>query len=318
MLKEIGGYFEIEQLNGDGEYHTGCFSLNTASNALVYYIKCNNINKIYIPFYLCHSVEKKLIDYHVDYDCYHIDDDFMPLLDVQCKDDEYVYIVNYYGLLDDKQIIDLNNRYGNIIIDNVHAFFKKPVADICTIYSCRKFFGVPDGAYLYGKIEKQLFLEKDDSANRFRHLYGRRDVSASEYYQDYLKNENNLSDIEIKKMSSQTKNIMSKIDYEKALKKRNNNFRYLSYRLSNLNMINLENIDGAISYPLYIDDADHIRRKLIDNKIYIPTYWKDAYEECDTYEKKLISNILPLPCDHRYCEDDMRKIADIIDNERAR
>lgn len=39
-----------------------------------------------------------------------------------------------------------------IILDNTQSFFQKPISGIDTIYSCRKYFGVPDGAYLSTNI----------------------------------------------------------------------------------------------------------------------------------------------------------------------
>lgn len=37
----------------------------------------------------------------------------------------------------------------NLIVDNVQVFYTPPIKGLDTIYTCRKFFGVPDGAYLY-------------------------------------------------------------------------------------------------------------------------------------------------------------------------
>ena len=72
-----------------------------------------------------------------------------------------VYIVNYYGLFSEEQLISLKNKYGNIVVDNAQAFFTEPVKGIDTIYSCRKFFGVPDGGYAYTeKLVKASEFEK--------------------------------------------------------------------------------------------------------------------------------------------------------------
>ena len=40
-----------------------------------------------------------------------------------------------------------------MIIDNCHSFFEKPIMEkrFFNVYSCKKFFRVPDGAYLIGE-----------------------------------------------------------------------------------------------------------------------------------------------------------------------
>ena len=48
----------------------------------------------------------------------------------------------------------------NVIIDNVQAYFQRPIEGFDTLYSCRKYFGVPDGAVLYTDLEIEP-LEKD-------------------------------------------------------------------------------------------------------------------------------------------------------------
>lgn len=42
-----------------------------------------------------------------------------------------------------------SEKYSNLIVDNVQAFYTPPIKGLDTIYTCRKFFGVPDEAYLY-------------------------------------------------------------------------------------------------------------------------------------------------------------------------
>ena len=54
-MKEIGGYFGLEQLVSN-EYYKDLVSLNNGRNALLYLLKVRGIKKIYIPYYLCNSV----------------------------------------------------------------------------------------------------------------------------------------------------------------------------------------------------------------------------------------------------------------------
>ena len=180
---EIGGYFGLEPLISN-EYYKDLLALNTARNALLYILKARKIQKLYIPYYLCDSVSEMCNREGYKYEFYHINSGFLPVFEKALSDNEYLYIVNYYGQISYEQIKKLQAKYKRIIIDNVQAFFQKPVQGIDTIYSCRKFFGVPDGAYLSTDCKLEEDLPDDVSSGRLKHLLGRFETgSASTYYQ---------------------------------------------------------------------------------------------------------------------------------------
>lgn len=56
-------------------------------------------------------------------------------------------------------------------------------------------------------------------------------------------------------------------------------------------------------YPYYTE-KENIRQKLIENKIYIATYWPNTSEWCseNQIEKKLAKMIIPLPIDQRFAK----------------
>ncbi len=314
MVKEIGGYFELSGFY-NSVYHDNAIALNTARNCLIYIIRSKKIKKIYIPYYLCDSVNKASSYCEIEY--YAISNNFLPAFEKKLEKNEYIYIVNYFGILSNSTIIQLREKYKNIIIDNVQAFFQKPVKDIDTIYSCRKFFGVPDGAYLYTNNILKEELDEDYSKDRFKHIFGRTEKNAEDYYSDYRDNEQLLEKLPIRKMSKSTRLILSGIDYEKVKQIRTENFKYLNNELKQINNLKLENIEGAYTYPLYLDDARHIREILIKNKIYVPILWPNVIEENkDTLAYNYAVNILPLPCDQRYGYSEMQKIVDIVNKEK--
>lgn len=63
--------------------------------------------------------------------------------------EDWVYLINFYGQYSRDEIVSYAKEYKNLIVDNVQAFYTKPIEGVDTIYTCRKFFGVPDGGYLY-------------------------------------------------------------------------------------------------------------------------------------------------------------------------
>jgi len=81
----------------------------------------------------------------------------------------------------------MKRRWKRIIFDNVQAFFQKPVDGIDTVYSCRKFFGVPDGAYVSTDSVVSERLEQDVSMARMQYVLGCFEGAASDFYKDYKK-----------------------------------------------------------------------------------------------------------------------------------
>ncbi len=308
-MREIGGYIELEK-SRNNLYYEDAVALNCGRNCLEYVIRVKNIKKIKLPYYLCSTVRDKCDELGVEINYYHINDKFIPILD-SILEDEWVYVVNYYGLLHKDDILDINTKCSHrLIVDNSQAFFKKPLNDIITLYTCRKFFGVPDGAYLY--IDKLLEedLPVDISYNRMNFLLGRFELGAEKFYSEYVNNNEFFSNEPLKKMSKLTENLLRVVDYDFVKKARTKNFQKLNENLAGINELQLENIEGAFAYPLLISNGIEVKSKLIKKKIYIPTLWNDGLEKLNEndLETYYINNILPIPCDQRYDEKDMEYI----------
>lgn len=313
MNKEIGGYFELEKLVNK-EYYPNFIALNTARNALLYLLKARNIAKLYIPYFLCNSIVNLLEKEQYQYEYYFINKQFLPEIKSGLKEKEFIYIVNYFGQITNKKLLQLQEQYKNIIIDNVQAFFQKPIQGIDTIYSCRKFFGVSDGAYLATEAKLEESLDVDVSKNRMIHLLGRFEGSATEYYQNFKENDKSFTDIPLRYMSKLTHNILGAIDYQCIKKKRNENYRILAEELESYNPLSLRLPNGPYCYPFYCEEGLKVKKVLAEKKIYVPTLWPNVLTLEGTLEKDYAENILPLPCDQRYDKKDMKQIAREIEN----
>lgn len=311
-MKEIGGYIELENFRGI-EYHKDAVALNCGRNCLAYILLARKITKISLPYFLCDSVENTCRKYNVQIRYYRINSQFMPV-EFSLNKDEWIFIVNYYGQLNDEIISNLRNNYENrVIIDNTQAFFARPVHGIDTIYTCRKFFGVPDGAYLYTDAELNV-TEQDVSYKRMNFLLGRFEKSANEFYNEYVENNALFENEPIKKMSELTHNLLRGVDYNLISQVRTENFICLQNELKAINKLKLTVPEGAFMYPLYIDNGAEIRKQLQKEKIYIPTLWPAVFDICseNDLEYDLANNILPLPVDQRYNTDDMKYMSELI------
>lgn len=309
-MREIGGYLELEDYPGN-EYYSNALALNSGRSCLYYLIRSRELHKLYLPYYLCDSIIDLCRWLQVEVEQYYIDAEFRPVINVKPANHEAVYIVNYYGQLSNLELMQLVDYYsGRVIIDNAQAFFQASIPHVDTLYTCRKYFGVPDGGYLYTDAIIDDNLEQEISANKVSHILGRYEKSASEFYDKFVLGEEQFNQTPIRRMSKLTHNLLRPIDYERAATRRTNNFTYQHDKLKKMNKLQLVIPQGAFMYPLYLQDGAEIRSILQKQRIYIPILWPNVLYSCptDTLEYKLAQNILPLPCDQRYTTLDMEYI----------
>ncbi|MFA5005846.1 MAG: hypothetical protein WC509_00040 [Candidatus Izemoplasmatales bacterium] len=311
-MYEIGGYFGLEQLVSN-EYYRDLVAVNSARNALLYLSMTHNIKKLIIPYLLCDSISYLCDKSHIDYEYYHVSRDFQPIYNNELREGEYLYIVNYYGQVDNNTIIKLKKRYINIIVDNAQSFFQRPVVGVVTIYSCRKFFGVPDGAYL-SSVPKLDHLQIDVSKDRMKHILGRYEGNATDYYNDFKANEDSFYECDLKYMSRLTHNLLGAIDYNLIKKRREKNYSQLENELKHNNPLYIHKPIGPFAYPYYHVKGTELRQLLRENYIYIPTLWPSVPNITGSVETDYVSNIIALPCDQRYTITDMKRIVGIIRN----
>lgn len=313
-MEAIGGYFSLELSKGEA-YHPQAIALNTGRNCLEYIMRCRNYRKVYIPYYTCVVVADSFHKLDIPYEYYHINEQLEIAEDISLGSDEALLFTNYFGL---KQtyVERLARQYGKqLIVDNTQAFYAKPIAGIDTFFTCRKFFGVPDGAYLYTDAKADFEIEQDVSYDRMSFLLKRLDLGAEAGYSDFQEQRINLIGQPIKRMSNLTTQMMKGIDYQTVAQKRRDNYKNLHQHLAETNQLLLELDEDAVPmvYP-YLTKDDKLKQKLIDERIYVPTYWPDVlkWSKEKDFEYLLVRNTCFLPIDQRYGRDEMKRIIAII------
>lgn len=310
---EIGGYIELDTYRLP-MLHENAIKLNCGRNALAYLIESKNIKKLYIPKFNCDCITDLCKRMNIDIDTYSIDKSFRPIFNKELNAGECFYLINYYGQISNTEIEVYKGKYKNIIVDNAQAYFQMPVEGIDTLYTCRKFFGVSDGAILYTDKKLNRKLDIDESFNRMRFVLGRFERSAREFYIESSENNDLFDNESIKYMSKLTQNLLHGIDYGYVGKKRTTNFEYLDKIFKDKNQLQLCTPNGAFMYPLLVSNGAEIRKELQQKKIYIPVLWPNVLNECseESIEYNFAKNILPLPCDQRYSEEEMEYMSKLI------
>ena len=315
-MEAIGGYFSLE-LPLREEYHTDAIRLNTGRNCLEYILRVRGYKKVYVPYYTCEAVMEPINKLGIPYEFYHIDVHFEIRDRFTLKEGEALLYTNYFGLKQ-RYVEELAEKVGSrLIVDNTQAFYAKPLPGIDTFYTCRKFFGVADGAYLYCDAVLDDEIEQDYSYDRMAHLLKRIDLTAEEGYADFRRVDDGLDNQPIRKMSKLTQRMMQGIDYEAAAQRRRANFQILHKALGKENNLefNLEDDAVPMVYPFLVP-VKGLREKLIDNKIFVARYWPNVLDWTtnDDIDYLLAYQMQPLPTDQRYGKDDVNRIIKIIKN----
>ena len=324
-MKEIGGYFELELAqNKDKFLHEDGYLVNSGRHALEFILLKlgERIKKIWLPYYTCEVILQPITRLNIPYGFYHInlnlELEFLPEL----QEGEFIIVNNYFGIKDEYVKFLADHYQDKIIIDQAQAWYSHELDDIKSFYSPRKFFGLPDGGIACGltnhsKVDKKYnSLVKDLSYERFTHLLKRHELPASEGFEAFRESSMELSYAPVKQMSSLTKKLLRGIDMEKVKKIRRENFKTLNDVLRKKNLLGsltLPEESCPMVYP-YLTYDKNIRNRLIDNKVFVATYWPNVLEWCEytTVEYNLVQNLIPLPVDQRYGLEEMNVILKLI------
>lgn len=314
MEDAIGGYFEME-LRGGEHYHRGAIRLNSGRNCFEYILRANGYKKVYIPYYTCEVMLPPLENNQIEFAHYHIDGNLEPIEKIELKRGEAFLYTNYFGLKQ-RCVERLAGIYGErLIVDDSQAFYAPRLPGVDSFYSARKFFGVPDGAYLYSNKVLDEDLQRAVSYSRITSLVKRIDVSAEAGYGDFQTASEELCNRPIERMSAFTERLLCSLDYAAAADKRRQNFKYLQTRLQSRNQLELELDDAGVPmiYPFWQKDPG-LRKKLISNRIFVATYWPNVFDWCqvDSLEYAFARDMISLPVDQRYGTPEMDCICGVI------
>lgn len=325
MNKEIGGYFSKEAVLGKSirpSALSGTILVNTGRNALEYILhSLTRVDKAYLPYYTCDVLLQPLNKLGIPCEFYHINEHLELAHPIILEENEYIIINNYFGL-QNAYIQRMADHYGeHLIVDNSQAFYAPTLPGIKAFYSTRKFVGVSDGGCVWAGLPTETsrsgLLHMDKSESRNVYLTIREQKGAEAGYAAFREAEKSLDNQVIKVMSAETRKALGTIDYEKIRVRRQQNFLDLHIALKDSNKLqlspSLSRDEVPMVYPYWTDDSS-LRQRLIDNHIYVAQYWPNVFDWCQEgdLEYELAKNLIPLPIDQRYGEEEMKKIIEII------
>ena len=318
--REIGGYLELERFQGEA-LHGDLIALGSGRACLTYLIELRSIRSIWLPDYMCDSVRRTCEGLSVGVRTYSVGPSLSPVYDFEPAEGDWLYLSDYFGFLSADQVeFALDFFGGRLIVDEVQGFFREPWSGVDTLYSCRKWFGVPDGGYLATSKGEVLgrSLPAARSADRMVHLLGRFEGSASDYFKLYHEAEESLEGESLETMSLLAANLLRAVDYDRVREARRLNWAVLDSVLGDENLLweelNRHMPEVPFMYPLRVDNPVGLRERLAEMGVYIPTLWPNVL--CDStagfVARSNTAGILPLPIDQRYGEEDMHMLINRI------
>lgn len=312
--ESYGGFQPLELRRSNSYYSTSEYHLlkyNSAKVGIDKVINENKVKRIHVPLYLCPNVCKEIERHDLQVIYYKIDGNLLPLIENYEKDD-WIYIVDYFGIMSNRMDQFIKNHTNfHYIVDNCHSFFHRPNVGSNYIYSCRKFFGVPDGSYL---ITEDFICEQEELSNGAGYagyLLTSLENGTNACYQE-KKHVDELLGQSYDNMSKLADAIMHSVDYEFVANRRRENAKIYEQAFGGLNRIKVETDVIPYMYPLNF--GTNIKRELIQRKIFVPTLWGQCGDEKykGTWEHDLTENTLFLPVDQRYDEEDINYIVSVV------
>ncbi|WP_026507055.1 hypothetical protein [Butyrivibrio sp. MC2013] len=317
-MKTFGGFLPFEELTGN-EYHDYSSDqkqyYNSGKTAVYYCIQQLGIKRLFLPRFFCPSTKAYIERSGVQVSYYHVRKDLTIELPVsEIGDEDAALIVNYYGLCR-RNIDEYKDSGMKLIIDNCQAFYEEPVFkdNVLNFYAYKKFFGVPDGAFVLGWKLEAYDLPCHPGLDIADYLIGSRTSGTGPWYQRKKEVDEIIASDRLS-ASALTRQLVKAIDYERIRDARRNNYRILDEAFGNDNLLKLTMDDKAVPYLYPLNIGKDIKKELVSKGVFVPTLWEDtldkAYEGTDEYF--LSKYTLNLPVDQRYDEEDMHSIISII------
>jgi hypothetical protein len=240
---------------------------------------------------------------------------------------DLVLVIHYFGFPNESLPADLLNRQGGIIVEDAsQALFAKQQypESFCSVFSPRKFFGVPDGGVLASlrlSVPDCQALEPppmDWWANACAITQMRREFDLmggrNEWFPQFRKVEESIPLGPYRSSDLAKMLIEVGTDYESMKKVRRENYSALLRQLSEFALFPyLDDETVPLGFPVLVNASqrDIVLERLYAHGIYPPVHWRlegiVPEEFSDSHE--LSRSILTLICDQRYTIYDMARQA---------
>jgi hypothetical protein len=316
-VRAIGGFLPLEIAPASDPCHPGAAALASGRACWHVILRTCRPSHVLVPFYVCDAVLQPLYATGTPFTFYPITESFQPDIEGEPGPGELMLVVNYFGVLTSFVDAYADSHPGRAVVDDTQAFFRRGHPDAWSFNSARKFFGVPDGGFLYGPATGIEALPPSDSAD-CDHLLARLAGDDRRAWEEFKEHETRIG-IEPCAMSVVTARLLGAADMSRARCRRRSNFEAVHRRLAPINTIALSldivpADEGPMCYP-FLPATDVDRQALSERGVFVPALWHEI--ECRrepgfSRERLIARRLLPLPIDQRYGPEDMNELCDAL------
>ena len=313
----IGGYNQLPLKSMGTQLGEKSYQFQSARAALYAYLNTAKIKTLYVPNYICDSIFPALESLTVGVKFYSVNEQLLP---VSCpkrinKSDSRILLVNYFGLLNE-QIKTLTAIDPELfIVDNSQALFCEHIEGTTSIYSPRKFLGIPDGGFLRTATKINMPETQYDASENVGHLLLRAAGDVQAGYGRFLAAEKELECFIPQKISVISAYLIKCADINAIKEKRRRNYKTLYNKFKSLNQLQLPINDHVpLCYPLKLGvSVTSICRELVNSAIYLPRYWRSDYS--GDVGVNMFENTLFLPIDERISTAELLRLVKSISDK---
>lgn len=310
----------------------------------------DKIERVMLPQYVCESVLIPFIEkgyqityYPVDRRLQLLREDFEQLLETESP--QLVLVQSYFGfdtLCKDRAFLKELSRQGIIIVEDITHSLLSDCWQSCADYmvgSLRKWCAIPDGGILIKTTDKEdgfkllqqeenieflsLRLAAQEEKRKFLGSTEEGLLNKNAFISLFDKSENILNtQNRYYTMSKYTRERIISVDWKQIACKRKKNYCVLRDTLKSISGIeilfpHISDNTVPLYFPVFVDGSkrDSVRYFMRKNNVLLPVIWpvpSFLTNDLIVEVKRIYGEILAIPCDQRYTEQDMRFIADKI------
>ena len=239
-----------------------------------------------------------------------------------------VVLIDYFGFPCDNHIIGEVQARGSFVLEDASQALLSTHAGLqsdYTVFSPRKFLGVPDGGILQYRQNHppsfaQLFppppewwlkaLEACIARREFDRSGGER------RWYDLFQQVEATYPLGPYRMSELSEMLLeSSFNYQWIANTRRSNYKHLLESLSDFAIFkNLNEDTVPLGFPIRLKKRDEILQFLFDHDVFPPVHWQIS--ECVPYQytesHRLSAQIMTVPCDQRLSSNDIIRILDLL------
>lgn len=313
-MPEIGGYFPTESWLGANSAYHHTLALKSGRAALLLLLQHLKPTHAWLPRYTCGVVYHPFETLGIPYSLYSINEQAEPIELPAPQPGHLLLYINYNDACRPVAEALAAEWQQQLIIDNTQAFGWQPRLAAWSFNSARKWMGVADGAYLFAPSGQPLpdaggLLP--NTAYTTRHLELRRQGHTQEGYPFFQENER-LCGEGLALMSAYSHSIVQQADVPAMLARRKANYQQLHQALQPYNQWQLHSVDGDATpmyYP-FLPSRPISHEACWQQQFFVPRLWAEVQHTpgSTAIETQWAQQLLPLPIDHRYNENDMQQL----------